>query len=52
MELWIEQMVITNHLLYCFIARQASVMLVKVLSLLCVSWPVRLSYKCHHAGVY
>ena len=38
-------LVIINHLLYRFIARQASVVLVKVLILSCVSWPVCLSYK-------
>ena len=36
-------LVIINHLLYRFIARQASVVLVKVLILSCVSWPVCLS---------
>ena len=38
-------LVIINHLLYRFIARQASVVLVKVLILSCVSWPVCLSYR-------
>ena len=40
-------LVIINHLLYRFIARQASVVLVKVMILSCVSWPVCLSYKRH-----
>ena len=45
-------LVIINHLLYRFIARQASVVLVKVLILSCVSWPVCLSYKRHDGSVY
>ena len=45
-------LVIINHLLYGFIAHQASVALVKVLILSCVSWPVCLSYKCHDGSVY
>ena len=45
-------LVIINDLLYRFIARQASVVLVKVLILSCVSWPVCLSYKRHDGSVY
>ena len=43
---------IINHLLYRFIARQASAVLVKVLILSCVSWPVCLSYKRHDGSMY
>ena len=45
-------LVIISHLLYRFIARQVSVVLVKVLILSCVSWPVCLSYKRHDGIVY
>ena len=45
-------LVIINYLLYRFIARPASVMLVKVLILSCISWPVCLSYKRHDGSVY
>ena len=45
-------LVIINHLLYRFIAHQASVVLVKVLILSCVSWPVCLSYKRHDGSLY
>ena len=47
-----HQQKLTNLFLYCFITLEASVTLVKVVILSCVSWPICLSYKRHYASVY